>query len=231
MEVKKFSMMILGMTAGYHQSQFPAEWEDSTVVIDSSIDPSSPISPDVVSEDVLPKKVFPLIPSGKRVLIVGDSLGMGFGPHLEKILRGNNYEAYLHAILGSTTKRWISLIAHDLTKYKPSLVVVSLGTNDSVANQEWLERNKEVYLKFVESVEASGAKLVWVGPPEFKKKLLFRSSIVRQYISEVAPLFYDTRAIDVPLSEDGIHSTPAGYKFWADSIWGWMLTSNILVTK
>ena len=229
--MKKFSMMILGMATGYHQLQLPIESEDFTTLINSKPTPSSPMPSIIVSEGTLPAKASPLIPSGKRVLIVGDSLGMGFGPHLEKTLRENNYETYLHTVLGSTTKRWMSMIMHDLTKYKPSLVVVSLGTNDSVANQEWLERNKEVYSRFVELVESSGAKLVWVGPPEVKRKLLLRLSIVRQYISEASPLLYDTRTINIPLSEDGVHSTPVGYKLWADSIWDWMLASNILVAN
>ena len=236
MDISKLALVFLGIfSCDYGQQKHtqpkvvPAQQDPTAIVVQPP--PSDP-SP-VVEEQLnaVEEKQLALVPSGKKVLIIGDSLAVGLSPELSKLLRKNGYTTASHAKIGTNTVQWLKWIKEDLAVHKPSLVIVSLGTNDAAANQQWIERNKESFLKLIKQVESSGAKIMWIGPPEFDAKLLPRVPYVRDIIIGAAPIFYDSRGFDIPRASDKIHSTPAGYKAWANDIWNWAVKMNIVESK
>jgi len=237
MDVKKFIWIILGLvTCDYKQQSnqpklVPVQHGTPPPVATLDTSAQLPVTATASTPDVHEEKSPPLIPSGQKVLIVGDSLAVGLSGELSRLLKTAKYLPVSHAKIGSTTAQWINWIKTDLAVHKPALVIVSLGTNDAAADPQWLEKNKDNFAKFTKIVMDSGAKLLWIGPPEFEEEMLPRVPYVRDLIIEAAPIFYDSRLSNIPRAEDKIHSTVNGYKSWAGDIWSWLLKSNIVDVK
>jgi hypothetical protein len=74
----------------------------------------------------------------ERVMVIGDSLGSGVEPLLQSALRTRNVGAFLGiSVKGTNTLQWCStrysagrLLEESLASFKPTLVLISLGTND-----------------------------------------------------------------------------------------------------
>jgi len=234
MELRKLFVAILSLMTCDQPSKPPPQFMQRERKEQPELSIASASSLPAAAVEVKPppeEKTVPIVPSGKKILIAGDSLAVGLSPELQRLMKINDYTAASHAVVGSTTAQWLQWIKADLAVHKPALVVVSLGTNDAAAAPAWIENNKGNFAEFVKVVTASGAKLVWIGPPEFDVKLLPRVPYVRDLIIEAAPIFYDSRKFDLPRGEDRIHSTVNGYKAWANDVWGWMSKNNVVAVK
>src|SRR3954466_7127719 len=67
-------------------------------------------------------------PDGAKVLVVGDSLAVGLEPYLGDMLAGD--DVVWDAKTGRTTPQGLVQLRARLAEVTPSVVVVSLGTND-----------------------------------------------------------------------------------------------------
>ena len=144
-------------------------------------------------------------PKGSKILLFGDSLMEGIGPKLAAALSVAGYEPVVRAVRGSTAAGWLSQMNDLLASVGPSLVIVSLGTNDAVA------KDATSLLSLLNQLSAYGEVVALRPPP-----MPFDTSDVLAAIETSGvpslPGHMEHRA------DDGVHFTPDGYAMWATEI-------------
>lgn len=168
----------------------------------------------------------PAINRGSTVMLIGDSLAVGMSYEFKRLAKKAGYRAVTHAITGSTTLQWLSLIKHDLKVNKPSLVVVSLGTNDAAA-PAILSNHPELFKEFVKIIDKTSAFLVWIGPPAISIHRVPKLNVARKLIKQVAPIYFSSENLKIHFT-DGYHTDPAGYKKWIQEVWQSMVEEMIV---
>jgi lysophospholipase L1-like esterase len=169
----------------------------------------------------------PQILPGSVVMLVGDSLAVGMQDRFKSLATANGYVPAIHAVNGTSIFQWSDWVKKDLALHRPSLMIVSLGTNDAVIYDK-VGRNPGVYRKFVEIVEASGVKIVWIGPPNISRTRIPKIEETRKIIKESVPLLFESERYETPRGGDGVHSSMIGYSKWMESVWAWMISKNIV---
>jgi hypothetical protein len=155
-----------------------------------------------------------------RVLLLGDSFALGLAVPMAKMAAEDKVPFFTAAKAGTTVAHWAPLVAAGLEKLSagvaPTMVLVSLGTNDMKAPGPLRER--PVLAKMVHDVERSGAVLVWVAPPS----LPFPDKGFRSMIADTSAEIYPSEALVLQRGPDGVHPTATGYAGWAGAIWRWL---------
>jgi len=159
-----------------------------------------------------------------KVILLGDSLAQGMSHEFQKIAKKNGYSPVILAKGGTWCNYWSGSIERIVTKHHPQIVIVSLGTNDSTSSKPEPQR---LHIKKIrEKVVDSGAKLLWLTPPQLPKRFKSKDEI-RSILSEEIPPEETFTGDDLQLEKekDKIHMTVEGYKKWITSTW------NIAVEK
>ena len=168
----------------------------------------------------------PRVRKGSTILLVGDSLGVGMSDKFKELARDAGYQSVTKAISGTSTFQWVFWIKKHLETYKPSLVLVSLGTNDAIQ----LERAKksDVYAEMSKIVQDFGAELVWIVPHKIDLKRIPKIDLTREFIRSSVPLSFDSTRVEIPLSPDHVHTSKAGYDKWMKEVWKWLVEINMI---
>lgn len=170
----------------------------------------------------------PLIRPGSVVMLVGDSLAVGLSARFKSLARSNGYFPVVHAVNGTSIFQWKTWISRDLEVINPDLVLVSLGTNDAVIYDK-VRQNLGEYKSFSDSIEASGSKVVWIGPPNISKTRILKIHETRKIIRGSVDRFFESEFHESVIGGDGVHPSAGGYSRWMDSLWLWMISTNIVV--
>lgn len=163
---------------------------------------------------------------GDRLLLIGDSLGVGLKPHLAKLSQEFGTHLLAKPRGGTVIPQWLrgpdgDWLKKALADFKPTHVLVSLGTNDAYSNfiPEQVRLNLQALVRLIQD---SGAKVVWIGPPRLPERYGTRSPNVGTLrVVDTAPNYFDSRPYDIPRS-DGLHATVKGYAGWAGAFWNWL---------
>jgi lysophospholipase L1-like esterase len=151
---------------------------------------------------VAPTTPTPVATTDSAILLIGDSLAVGLGPHLKKTFpRLSN-----HSEVGS--------IVHDWTFRSwpgSDLALVSLGTNDCAGQDPagYLRGAQQLLLDLGKSV----SKVVWLLPPPMPARI---SAPCLSSITEIVETL--EAPANLPRAPDAIHLPPTGYAAWAKSI-------------
>lgn len=182
-----------------------------------------------------------LINPNTRVLHIGDSHTVGiYGHEMDKMMRETGAKVYTAGSSGSSPSSWLNgyvtkcgFFSKDengidtspknwktptktpnlndlISKFKPNVIVFSLGANQLGSSGETIEKNVR---KVCEIAKASGAKIVWVGPPDGRpdKKSEDKQNFLYEHIQKIASeygVFVDSRPFtDYPANAggDGVH--------------------------
>jgi len=181
-----------------------------------------------------------LIGPDTRVLHIGDSHTVGiYGREMDKLMRSTGAQVATYGSAGSSPSWWLQgtttrsgfygrgedgkvdspadwktprqtpKLPDLLKKHQPSVIVISLGANLIQANGASIEKQVK---DLAEVAKASGAKILWVGPPDGREsnKPTSKQAALYQHLQKVAAqygTFIDSR----PLTEypakggDGVH--------------------------
>lgn len=181
-----------------------------------------------------------LIGPGTRVLHIGDSHTVGiYGREMDQLMRATGAQVASYGSAGSSPSWWLKgnitrsgfysrvedgqvdapadwrtprqtpTLPTLLKKHQPSVVIISLGANLLGADGATIEKQVR---DLAEVAKASGAKIVWVGPPDGResKKPTSRQNALYDHLQRAAAqygAFIDSR----PLTEypaqggDGVH--------------------------
>lgn len=150
-----------------------------------------------------------------RVLLVGDSMAQG----LTAPMKEQSTTAFSAlAKPGTRIDQWLSSaqLKSTLASYKPTLVIIVLGTNDAYSNAnqaQWID-------PFVAKLRAAGADVVWVGPPSLPNPysgMPVHTGFL-QTLAQKAPRYFHSETLSLPRA-DTLHPTQAGFQTWAKAIW------------
>lgn len=160
-------------------------------------------------------------PGKSRVFLVGDSLAVGLAPHLKTLFAETGIPFAHLAKSGTRIDQWANsqVLQQKLTEFSPTLILVSLGTNDEYLPEGAVERQRPYLAQLVENLEPH-AELVWIGPPTLPKQ---SNGIVAMLRQELASSYYfSSDKLTIDRGPDRIHPTARGYAAWAGSIWRWL---------
>jgi lysophospholipase L1-like esterase len=160
------------------------------------------------------------LPRGTLVLHVGDSFAGALGVPLGRRLKAAGLRSVLEFRTSSYVPTWASgtELPGFVARYKPDLVIVTLGAN------EFDLQNPETRAPSVRRLvrDLGGRPCVWVSPPRWKQD----SGILAVIRDNVKPCrFLDSDALvhDLERKRDGIHPSDAAREVWADAVLGWLV--------
>ena len=167
----------------------------------------------------------PKVTVDSRVLLFGDSLAVGLNPQLKQLADETGVAAYTgKGVVGSRINQWSQdswqdgWLNQQLADFQPTLILVSLGTNDEATAPGAVDRESDAFHTLLDKLRASGAEIVWIGPPE----LPFPRQGVSDMIRASVPYYFESENLDIPRSPDHLHPNAAGYAGWAGAIWQWL---------
>jgi hypothetical protein len=169
------------------------------------------------------------ISQGVKVLLIGDSLAVGLTGPLRNLI-GADFESI--ALKGMYTSAFTGGNANLTTQFKealskkPNVVLVSLGANDSYAQDpsKQLIATKQAYQTIVNKIKQSGADVYWIGPPPLhpykgNNNIEPKSQDAVRSIISGADNYFASETLSFKQS-DGLH--PDSYGDWANAIFAWL---------
>jgi lysophospholipase L1-like esterase len=181
----------------------------------------------------------PVVKKGDRLLLIGDSLGVGLRYPMKALAQeagvafdnvtqeGANMGHFASESAAFKGRQLGRELRAKLQSFRPTLVLVSLGTNDEAisrynrtANVVALQGPKfEALLRLL---RASAPEVAWIVPPRNS----FMSTGLRQLIRDRLGRgkYFDSEKYAIPKQPDQVHPTPKGYAGWAGLIWRWAST-------
>lgn len=157
-----------------------------------------------------------------RLLLIGDSLAQGLLPHMRTLAGEEGISAFDgRGIVGSRIDQWSrsAWLDEALGTFQPTLVLISLGTNDEATSPGAVEREADDLALLISKVEATGAAVAWIGPPALPFPRQGVSDLIRQSVR----YYFPSEELEIPRAPDGLHPNVSGYAGWAGAIWSWLL--------
>jgi lysophospholipase L1-like esterase len=189
------------------------------------------ISP-LVKSSALPSA--PLNLKGQRVLLIGSSSALMIEKELKAALLKEGVAEFKNVgVTGSTIRKWSDndfpegkTLERELANYKPSLVLIILGTNDEGARQtKYNGPTYNVAKANAKSVarlkrKLSGVRSIFLGMPKpdlWPLDRNFRNMLQDTWGAD----FYKTEDLGLQKASDKLHLSPGGYKNWVTAIIPW----------
>lgn len=150
-----------------------------------------------------------------RALLIGDSLAVGLGPPLTKVIAPVALTTRAH--VSTTSKSWTAgkyaaELDEALATSKPEVVLISLGTNDTApgASIAGLETR---FSDLTETIRMGGGAPIFLLPPE----LPWSRQPVADAVKASGAILITPR-VGLEHAPDKIHLTGKGYADWAEDI-------------
>lgn len=153
-----------------------------------------------------------------RILVIGDSQAYMMQRPFKKIGKEYKAQVFAEAKAGSAAYMWANeySFGRRLKRYKPELVIISLGTNDAggiKARKAFPQRANWL----VDRAHQDGIKVIWVIPPQNKVRVKHLMDWLREHSR--ADAIFDTTCMDIKISYDGVHPGLKESKRWAQAVW------------
>ncbi len=160
-------------------------------------------------------------PGETRILLLGDSLAVGLATPLKAL----GLEQKIPVLgIGKTSTRidqWAQsgTLLDQLSAFKPTLILVSLGTNDEYLTGDAAARQKPYLDQLVKRF--GEIDYAWIGPPTLPKPTtngitaLLQSRIPSSH-------YFPSHTLQIPRGPDNLHPTAKGYAGWAGALWQWL---------
>jgi hypothetical protein len=163
-------------------------------------------------------------PKNTLILHVGDSFAGSLGVPLGKRFKA----AGMRTVLEFETASYVPTWAHNpelpkyVDKYRPSLVIVTLGANEvELVNPE----QRASGVKRLVS-KLGGRPCVWVIPPLWKPDTgIF--NVIRANAAPCRILESDQIVHDLTRQKDKIHPNDAAREIWADAVLAWLARERV----
>jgi lysophospholipase L1-like esterase len=163
-------------------------------------------------------------PGETRLLVIGDSLAVGLAPYLRDMAGRERIAFASLAKVGTRIDQWAdsASLRELLAKFRPTVVLVSLGTNDEyLTGADAVERQRAAMRRLVALLmTVTPQHIIWIGPPTLPKAT---NGIVPMLKAEIPSRdYFPSDQLAIPRGPDGIHPTARGYAGWAGAIWQWL---------
>lgn len=160
-------------------------------------------------------------PGKSRVFLVGDSLAVGLAPHLKALFNDTGVPFAQLSKSGTRIDQWANseVLQAKLTEFQPTIILVSLGTNDEYLPGDAIAKQRPYLAALRENVGVHG-EVAWIGPPTLPKP---SNGIVGLLKDEIpSSHYFASDQLSIPRGPDKLHPTARGYAAWAGSIWRWL---------
>jgi hypothetical protein len=170
-----------------------------------------------VKKDTIP--ALPVVDTAKhRILLTGDSMVEGLMFPFIKYCKINGHHFTGIPVYSSTT---LSFSKSDtliglIKKYDPDYIILALGSNELFIRG--IEKRDSCVKKILK--QAGKRKLVWIGPPNWKKDTGINDLILSN-VGEKR--FFLSKDLHFERARDGAHPTWASARVWADTIARWLM--------
>jgi len=142
--------------------------------------------------------------AGDKVLLVGDSMMQGLGPHIVSSLSRNNGINTIDMSRHSTGLAyphyydWPNTILQKLQSEKINLLIIFIGANDTwdivingrytgFGNPKWIEVYSERVENIILTAKAYNVRVIWLGaPPMGREKMMDRVPVLNQIFESAA---------------------------------------------
>lgn len=168
-----------------------------------------------------------VVPGKTRLLLLGDSLAVGLIPYIKCLASEQKVAFDGLAVVGTRIDQWAGsqkLVSH-LASFQPTLVLVSLGTNDSYMRPDAAKRQAPYLETLLSKIAATQPELGWIGPPTLPQTSIGKPDpALRAMLQARIPAadWFSSSALSIPRGPDGLHPTARGYAGWAGAIWHWL---------
>jgi len=164
----------------------------------------------------------PKVQRGSRIFLLGDSLAVGLSRPISALAKDSGILFESQAIEGTRIDQWASKpeLYTALDRFKPDIILVSLGTNDEYMKLDAKTRQEPHIKKLLHELR-SRAPVAWIGPPKLPKK---GTNGAIPLILENVPSsnYFPSQKLEIPRAPDKLHPTVSGYAGWAANIWKWI---------
>ena len=169
-----------------------------------------------------------IVPGQSRMLLIGDSLAVGLTTPMKAIAADQRVVFGAAAEQGTRIDQWgkpgtkqANALDAALASVQPTLVLVSLGTNDEYMMGSPVERQAPHMKALIEKLTRGGAEVFWIGPPTLPKK---GTNGIRALLTSAVQSdhFFDSQPLPIPRGPDNLHPTARGYAGWAGAVWQWL---------
>lgn len=146
-----------------------------------------------------------ILPPAPRPLLVGDSLAWMMRPHVP------DFDVF--AVGGTNADQWKkkAWLPRAILRYRPPIVLVSLGTNDVGVHSIFAKFSDNVRAITERALDMNAGSVLWLEPPNVRgprvAEALDRAGV------EVCPA-----PEGVELYSDKIHPTLKGYSMWSEHV-------------
>jgi len=156
-----------------------------------------------------------------RLFLVGDSLAVGLAPHFKALAAESNIAFDSLAKEGTRIDQWANsqVLADRLRTFQPSLILVSLGTNDEYLSDGAPARQAPFLQTLLKNLRAVAPE-VWIGPPTLPKETNGIVALIRSSVPDSH--YFPSENLDIARGPDSLHPTARGYAAWAGSVWRWL---------
>jgi len=162
-----------------------------------------------------------IAPGTTRILLIGDSMAEGLAAPL-RALAGEQrvgFEALTER--GTRIDQWADRdIGASLTAFKPTLVIVVLGTNDEYMKVRDAGKRQAAPLARL-LARLQGVEYVWIAPLTLPKPASNGTVALLHQTIPGAQLF-PSESLQVPRGPDKLHPSARGYAGWAGALWQWL---------
>jgi len=170
----------------------------------------------------------PKLRPGSRLLLIGDSMAQGLGPHLRGIADEEGVPFRSVASQGTSIASWTRWVPSlraslhaALEQFQPTIVLVALGTNDEYLPSATVGQEHEDLQELLDELEPYDVG--WIGAPSLPKpESNGAMEMIRGALRIRRVAYFPSDALDIPRGPDRLHPTVAGYGGWAGAIWGWL---------
>ena len=152
--------------------------------------------------------------TGQRFLLIGDSMIEFVRLHLNDYCRHNGHSLYTVIWFSSQTK-WFGTsdtLAYFIKKYKPTYILLSLGSNELLVPN--VKKNRQKYVEHILK-QIGNLPYVWIGPPNWTEDMGINDLILENVGPE---RYFPSKNLTYTRLKDGAHPDKPSAFQWADSI-------------
>ncbi len=173
----------------------------------------------------------PRPPGPPKVFLFGDSHSVGLDIYMKKLAAADGVAYASDPRGGSGAPLWTSHIDADLSMYKPTVAVFSLGGNDTYKpTPERVPLVQAGVKHIVEAIRAAGAVPVWLESPRlpWPDTIGDREMWLDALAANGGLHFPGSAFDDEPRDDIHVHLTLPGYERWANDVWSRLKRADLI---
>lgn len=148
----------------------------------------------------------------QTILFIGDSMLEGLSLRLGDYAGENGHKLYTVIWYSSTTERWGTsrTIEHFIAEYKPTYVLICLGSNELFIND--LANRKQYVRQLVKKLD--NIPFVWISPSNWNGDTGI-NDVIKENVGKGR--FFDSRNLKLERGSDHYHPTHTAAAYWMDT--------------